>query len=288
MTEAFRGIALLVASLFFFAALDATAKYLTQNLPIPAVTWARYLVHCLLMLIFLAPRMGRRLLYTTRPMRQIVRALLLLGTTVFGYGALSRMPLAETTATFFIVPLLVSLLAGPMLGEKMTPKHWIAIFAGLGGVLLIARPGGSATIEGMMFVSGAAICHAFYQILTRQLAPTENNLAMLFYTALVGTVCMSAGLPFFWGSFEINANQGLLMIGLGVFGGIGHWLLISAFRWAPASLLAPFQYLQLIWAILLGVLVFNQWPDALSITGMLIIVGSGMLLAWKTRAINAP
>jgi drug/metabolite transporter (DMT)-like permease len=278
-----RGIFLLVNALFFFAALDATAKYLTQTFSVPMLVWARYVTHCLLMVIFLGPRMGRRLVATGRPRRQIVRAVLLLGCTGFGISALSRMPLAETTATAFTAPLMVALLAGPWLKEKLSGYQWLAVLAGFGGVLLIARPGGAVTVDGILFALLAAACYAVYQILTRQLAVTESSVVMLFYTALVGSVLMTLFLPLYWGGPLPSAGEAAMICSLGIFGGSGHFLLIRAFRHAPASTLSPFIYIQLVWAVLLGAFVFSQWPDGFALLGSGIIVASGLYLGFSAR-----
>ena len=279
-----RGTLLLVGAVFCFALLDASAKHLALHFPVPLLAWTRYVVHCLLMALFLAPRLGRRLVATGRPTRQIVRALLLVGSTAFGMAALARMPLAETTATIFVAPLLVALLAGPWLGERLPASRWIVVGLGFVGVLLIARPGGEISGAGLAFALAGAGCYTFYQLLTRQLTATENTLTLLFYTAWVGSVAMTLALPWY-GSATLQAaaratpGQWLHMASLGLFGGAGHFLLIRAFRYAPASLLSPFLYLQLVWATLLGILVFGHWPDTVNLLGMGIIVGCGLFLA---------
>jgi drug/metabolite transporter (DMT)-like permease len=278
-----RGVFLLVNALFFFAALDATAKHLTQTFSIPMLVWARYLVHCLFMLVFLGPRLGRRLVATARPARQIVRALLLVGCTGFGFAALARMPLAETTAIAFTAPLIVAVLAGPWLGERLSGGRWLAVLAGFGGVLLIARPGSAITLDGAAFALLAATFYAVYQILTRQLAATESTLTMVFYTALVGALAMSLFLPWFWAGPMPSAAQAAQIAALGILGGCGHFLLTRAFRHAPASTLSPFIYLQLVWATLLGTLVFDQLPDGLALLGSGVIVGSGLYLGLAAR-----
>ena len=288
MTESHpgRGILLIAGALFLFAALDTTAKFLTQSFAVGLIVWARYLVHCLLMLVFLGPRLGWRLVATRRPLRQIVRALMLLGCTAFGIAGLRLMPLAETTAVFFISPLLVAALAGPFLGERPHAGVWLALVAGFSGVLLIARPGGVIVPEGIAFTLSSAACYVIYQILTRQLAASDKTTTMVFYTALVGTLGSSMALP--WLSIGIDATplQLAQLASLGILGGCGHWLLTRAFRHARASTLAPYFYLQLVWATLFGALVFGHWPDALSFVGMAVIVGSGLALGLRDRYVH--
>lgn len=278
-----RGVALLLAALFCFALLDATSKHLSQTFNVPLLVWARYAVHCLAMLIFLGPSQGARLIATSRPVAQVVRALLLVGVTGFAMAAFRVMPLAETTALLFVTPLIVALLAGPFLGERVGATRWLAALVGFGGTLLIARPGGALVAEGILYTTVAAICYAFYQIQTRKMAATERPLTMVFYTALAGTVAMSLALPWIWHGPVPGFAEGLMICSLALYGGFGHFLLTHAFRHAPASTLAPLLYAQLVWAGLLGWLLYDQWPDALSLAGVAIVVASGVAVALAQR-----
>jgi len=278
-----RGILLMLAAVFFFALLDATSKGLAATYPVPFLAWSRYLVHFLLMVVFLGPRLGRGLVATRRPVLQILRALLLVGVTACMMAALRAMPLAETTAVVFITPLLVAILAGPWLKEKIGLSRWLAVAVGFIGVLLVARPGGGLSGEGIAWALACAACYTVYQLLTRQLSPTENTLTMLFYTALVGTLSMTLATPWFGTIPSIQGWDWLRICAMGLFGGTGHFLLIAAFRHAPASTLSPFLYVQLLWATLLGWLVFGHLPDALAALGMTIIAASGLGLALIQR-----
>ncbi len=279
----YRAILLMLAAVLCFALLDATAKHLSQTYPVPMLVWARYTLHCLLMLIFLAPSMRWKLVATRRPALQVVRALMLVGTTGFAMAAFRHLPLAETTALIFVTPLIVALLAGPFLNEKLRPLHWGASIFGFGGALLIARPGGALNLTGILLVLGAALCYSIYQIQTRQLSPTEGTLTMLFYTALVGTASMTLAAPLYWGGPWPDGNDGLMIASLGLYGGTGHLLLTRAFRMAPATTLSPFLYVQLVWATLLGWIVFDHWPDGTTLFGMAIIAGSSVALVLMQR-----
>ncbi|AMO36546.1 DMT family transporter [Thauera humireducens] len=274
-----KAILMLLGAVTLFVLLDATASHLGKTYPVPMLVWARYTVHCLLMVVFLAPSMRLRLVSTARPRRQIVRALCLLATTFFGMAAFIRMPLAETTAIIFLSPLLVTVLAGPLLGERIGALRWAASIGGFIGVLLIARPGSGLSPEGVTFALGAALMYAIYQIQTRQLSATENPVTMLFYTALTGTLAMTLLLPWIWGGPLPGLVDGLLIIALGLFGGIGHFLLIRAFREAPASVLSPILYAQLVIATFVGALLFGHIPDLPALTGILIIAGAGAVIA---------
>lgn len=279
----FIGILLMLGAGLCFAVLDATSKHLVQTFPVPMLVWARYTLHMLLMVIFLAPSMRGKLVATKRPLALTVRAMLLIGTTGFSFVAFSTIPLAEGTAFLFVTPLIVVILASWLLKESVTPGRWIAIIAGFAGVLLIARPGGALTLQGVIFMSLAAGCYAIYQIQTRQLSTSENTVTMLFYTALVGSLSMSLAAPLYWGGPSPDWSQALLIASLGIYGGTGHLLMTRAFRHAPASTLSPFLYVQLIWAVLLGWLVYAQLPDLLSVAGIAIIAGSSLSIALAER-----
>ncbi|TRZ90513.1 MAG: DMT family transporter [Rhodocyclaceae bacterium] len=278
-----RGILLILSALFFFAALDATSKHLSQKFAVPLLVWARYTLHCLLMIVFLAPSMRLRLVATQRPLIQVTRALMLVATTGFLMAALRIIPLAETTAILFITPLLVTLMAGPWLGEKIGPRRWLAVITGFAGALLIARPGGALDGPGILLALAGAVCYGVYQIQTRQLSPTEGTFTMLFYTALVGTVVMTLGLPWYWDGPRPTLFETLLIASMGIYGGTGHYLLTRAFRHAPATTLTTFMYAQLIWATLLGWQVFDQLPDRWAVIGMTVIAGSGLAVALSER-----
>ena len=176
--------------------------------------------------------------------------------------------------------MLVALLAGPLLGERLRAGQWASILGGFGGVLLIARPGTELHGTGLLLVLAAAVCYSIYQIQTRQLSPTENTVTMLFYTALVGTLVMTLSAPLYWSGPWPDAGAALPIAALGVLGGLGHYCLISAFRQAPASSLSPLLYVQMIWAILLGWLLFDHWPDGLTLLGISCIAICSITLAW--------
>lgn len=282
-THLLRAVLLLLGALVLFVLLDATSKYLGRSYPVPMLVWTRYVVHFLLMVVFLAPSMRLRLVSTQRPARQVVRSLCLLGTTFCAMAALSRMPLAETTAIVFAAPLIVTLLARPVLGERIGALRWAAVIVGFAGVLLIARPGSGLVADGIAFALGGAVSYAIYQILTRQLSPTENPVTMLFYTALIGSAGMSLALPWVWGGPVPGLVDGLLFLSMGVYGGLGHFLLIRAFRDAPASVLSPILYVQLVWATLFGWLVFDHVPDGAALGGILTIALAGAIIALDSR-----
>ena len=274
---------LVLLAFLCFAALDATTKHLAKTIAVPLLLWARYTVPCLLMIVFLAPSRRARLLITRRPTAQLLRSLLLVAMTGLMMTAFRLMPLAETTALLFVTPLFVVLLAGPMLQEKISPGRWLAALAGFAGALIIARPGGGMSALGAVLVIAAALCYSTYQIQTRQMSASENTLSLLFYPLLIGTVIMTLMLPWFWDGLRMTPFETLLFISLGVSGGIGQYFMTSAFRHAPASVLSPLMYGQIVWATLFGWQLFGQVPDSLSIFGMAVIIGSGLVIVLGER-----
>ena len=277
-----RGIMLIMLAVFLFSSMDTLAKFMLkrERYPLPPLIWARYTVHLLFMLVLFAPRMGLDLLRTQRPGLQILRGSILVASTAFFFLSLTYLPLAEAAAITFVAPVLVTALSGPMLGEHVTRRQWAAVTFGFGGVLIIIRPSGGLLTFAAAFPLITAGLFAFYQILTRKLAGREHPLTTLFFTALVGAVLSSLTLPFTWQTPTLI--QACCMIGMGLLGGFGHFLLIRAVEVASPTALAPFIYTQLVWATLLALLVFGEFPDSISLMGMLVIVGAGMLAVdWK-------
>ena len=277
------GFLLFPLALLIFAISDATAKYMSAFFAVPLLVWVRYLTQLVFMLATVAPGMGREIVVTSRPWVMVLRGSMQVASTMLGLMAFRTLPLAETTALVFITPLLVALLAGPMLGEKIHLRSWLATVAGFAGVLLIVRPGGDMDGVGVVYALGAALCYSLYQILTRKLAASEPPMRQLFYLALVGSVVMSLFLPLFWTDTVPTVKQAALILSLGLYGGAGHFLLIRAFHESPASRLAPLLYTQIVWAMLLGWMVFGHVPDRMSIMGMLIIGAAGLSLVLGNR-----
>lgn len=278
-----RGILLVAGAVFLFACLDTTIRYLATHFSVPLMAFVRYLVHLGLMLALLLPRQGAGFMRPRRTWLVLARALCLVGLTLFMMQGLVRLPVAEATAISFVAPLLVVLLARPVLGERIGAVRWAAVLAGFGGVLLVARPGGSLDPFGVLMVGCAALCGTAYQLLSRLLAASESTLTLLFHAALAGTLCFGLSLPWMPAAPRPSALEWGLLFSLGVSGGLGHYLFTRAYRHASASLLAPFTYLQLLWAGLLGWLVFARVPDGLTLLGMGIIAGAGVVVALQQR-----
>ena len=264
-----------------FSILETTAKYLSRFYPVAVLVWSRYTVHTVLMLLLFAPGQGLGLLKTAQPGGQILRAALLVGSTCCYFGALSFLPMAEVKAVSFISPLLVTLLAVWWLREEVSRARWLAVVVGFLGVLFIVRPGSAMLQWPALLAVGAAFCYSLYQIMTRKFSETENVFTTLFYTALVGCVLMSLIVPLFWKTPDIRHVPFLILLGL--VAGFGHYMLIKALELENASFLSPLGYVQLLWVILFGFLAFGDLPDAYSLIGMAIVVGSGLYVALGHR-----
>ena len=268
-----------VSGVFLLACMDTTTKYLTAYYPPPMVVAVRYAVHCLLMVILVAPTAGSKLVRTRRTGMVLLRAACLAAASLLLALALKRMPVAETSAIVFLGPILVVVMAGPILHENIGVVGWIAAIVGFAGVLFIGRPGAGLDMVGVALALGTALVTALYQLLSRILARSETTLAMLFYTALVGAMVFGACAPWFWSGQRPTVVQGILFLALGALAGIGHFLFTAAHRHAPASILAPLQYVQLLFAGVLGWVVFGHVPDAFGIFGMCLVVVTGAAVA---------
>ena len=264
-----------------YAIVDTLSKYQAREYPVGMIVWARYFVPLVLLLALFLPRRGVAMLRTAFPVIQLVRGVLLTGGTIFIVFAYRVMPIAEAQAISFIHPVLLTLLAVVFLGEKVSPLGWAAVLIGFSGVLIIVRPGGGLFTPAAILPLGLAFCFSSYQIFTRLISGKEDSLNSLFCVLLVGSVAMSLALPFSWVD---PSPKGLFFFALiGVTSGIGHFTMIKALEYAPASLLAPFAYIQLLWVSILGVLVFGDFPDAVTLIGMGVVVAGGLLVAGSRR-----
>ena len=277
----FRGIALILASTVFLGASDVTAKYLSATLPSIEIAWIRFLVFALIM----SPAMlsGSRLyaLDTRRPGLQVMRGVALLASSLFFISGLRFLPIAEASATGFVSPLFVTALSIVFLGESVGIRRWIATAVGLIGVLVILRPGTSAFHPAAFFPIVSALAWAGTLIMTRMMSGREHALTTMTYSSIVGVCVLCALVPFVW------VTPSWHDIAFGIFIGVastaGQWIVVLAFRYADASVLAPFSYTQLLWVSILGFIIFGELPDIWTVTGAAFIVGSGLYTAHRER-----
>lgn len=281
------GIFLHIAGLWMLSTLDASGKWLVlAGVPVLMVSWVRYLVHTALMTAVVLPRRGRAIFQTRSLGRQMVRGVMMIATTVLFFSVLGRLPLAEGTAMNFMAPLFLMAMAPWLLHEPHRLHRWIGVLAGFAGMLIVVRPGAQLDPVGVALGLATALVFSFFQIATRRVAH-DDPLTTNFYGGLFGTVALTLALPWFWRVPDLTAGQWLLLLSTGVTGFLGHWLQIAAYARTPATLLAPFSYLQIVAATALGWLVFGQLPGLMTALGIGLICTAGLGVAWAEARIAA-
>lgn len=285
-----KAIGLMVLALILFSGLDTTAKYLATRtaIPVSEIAWIRFLGQFVLLLT-LVPAFGfltvRQLFTTQRPGGQLLRSVLMASTTVLNFLALQYLRLDQTITIVFLAPLVVALLAGPLLGEWVGWRRLLAILFGFTGILIAVRPGFSEVHPAVLYSFGAMLAYALFMILTRRIAPFDPPLVTLFYSMFVGTL---VGAPIAIAQWVWPADWAtwLMLLSLGILGGTGHYLFILAYRLAPASMIAPFLYLQLLSMVALGWLVFGDVPDGWTLIGSAFVTASGIYLVHRERVVR--
>ena len=280
--EAWRALPVFLLAGLCLTTLDTTAKYLVQDHALFLVVWARYAGQMLIVAPFALHRSGSGFWRTRRLGMQLLRSTMLLGATACFFAGLRYLPLAEGSAILFLAPVLIVTLSGPLLGERPTRARWVAAITGFVGVLVLLRPGSAVFHPATLLLLGAALFNAFYHMLTRRLTD-EDVYTTLFYSALVGAVGLTIVLPWGLEHVPLTLRGAGLLLALGLLAGLGHWFVIASYALAPASLLTPFTYVQMIWAVAFGYLVFDQLPDGWSALGIAVIAASGVYLAIMER-----
>jgi drug/metabolite transporter (DMT)-like permease len=277
----FKGIALVLASTVFLGTSDVTAKYLSATLPSIEIAWIRFLVFAVIMTPAMMPASPLYALQTNRLGLHLVRGAALLGSSLFFISGLRFLPIAEASATGFVAPLFVTALSIIFLGEKVGLRRWIATAVGLIGVLIILRPGTGAFHPAAFFPLVSALAWACTLIMTRMMSGTERAITTMTYSSIAGLLILSALVPFVW----VTPTWHDIAFGIliGVASTAGQWIVVLAFRYADASVLAPFSYTQLLWVSVLGFLIFGEVPDAYTIIGAAFIVASGLYTAHRER-----
>ena len=279
------GIALMCGAVACFCLLDATAKYLNLHMSTWQVVWARYTGAFMLAFLVSNPWTRPGLLYTRRPRLQLGRSMLLFASTLCNFAALRYLQLDETIALQFSMPFLVAALSGPILGEWVRWRRWTAIAVGFLGVVVITRPGPDTFQPAALLSLAGAACYALYAIITRILARSDSNETTLFYSNIVGALALIPVVPFVWTTPGDPLVIALMVVAGGV-GSFGHYLMIAAHRLAPAAVLAPFVYTEIVWAIALGLLVFGDLPTRWTLVGCAIIIASGLYLLHRERQVH--
>jgi drug/metabolite transporter (DMT)-like permease len=266
----FRGIALILLSTIFLGTSDVTAKYLSAGMPSIEIAWLRFLVFGLIMMPAMVRGSPLYAMQTARPGFQLLRGVALLGSSLFFITGLRFLPIAEASATGFVAPLFVTALSIFFLGEIVGLRRWLATAVGLIGVLIILRPG-----------SGAFHPAALFSIVSAFAWASERAITTMTYSSISGVLILSALVPLVWVTPSWNGI--LFGILIGVASTAGQWIVVLAFRYADASVLAPFSYTQLVWVSFLGFIIFGEVPDVWTVTGAAFIVASGLYTAHRER-----
>ena len=285
--EVLRGILLMCAGVALFPFMNAAVKLLGARYPTGEIVWARFTGHLVVMLLVFLPRYGRRLIMTRRPAVQIARSLLMLGSNALFVLAIARVPLATASAIGFTSPLLVTALSVPLLREQVGVRRWSAVVVGFLGALLVIRPGSGFQDPAVLLLLVSSAAYALYQIATRWVGFYDEAATGIVFSALLGSLIMTAVLPFVWTPPRTALDLALLA-SLGLLGGAGHYLVIRAFQAAPAAVIAPLGYVELIGTTALGYLIFGQFPDVSTWIGAAVIIASGLYIALRERRRAAP
>ena len=279
------GIALMCGAVALFACLDTTAKYLNTQMDTMQITWARYTFAFVLTLFVFNPITHPNLLRTARLKLQLTRSVLLFLATAGNFLALRWMQLDEVLSIIFTFPFIVAIASGPLLGEWLGWRRWCAIGFGFAGVLLITRPGLGGVHPAALFSLGATIAYGIYAVITRIVSRVDSDQTSLFYSNFIGALIMLPIIPFVW-TTPSSWLIALMLMAIGVLGSAGHFLLIAGHRIAPASVLSPFVYTQLVWVVILGYLVFDHVPAAWTMAGAAVVIASGLYLLYRERKLG--
>ena len=277
------GIALVSLTYVIFTLLDGSAKWLVASVPVIVVVWLRFLTHAIFASILLLPIRGALLVKTRHLRWHLLRGAMFCAMTGINFWALQYLQLAVTSSIFFIVPILIALMAAPMLGEKLDAGRWLAIVAGFAGVLVIVRPGSAEFHPAMLLSLVNATLYALFNLTTRHLAAYDPPETIQYLPAVVASILLA---PFAIAAWESPATwlEWALLCLLGVLGGLGHYLLALAHRYAPATVIAPFLYQQVLYMALFGYVVFGDVPGAGVWIGAAIVIASGLYLFARERA----
>ena len=277
-----QGIGLIVLAIGFLSTLDALVKWATADFSLVQIIFFRNFFALLPVFVIVRMQGGVRAIETRRPWFHVFRISLVLTIGFSFFWALSRMELADATAIFFTVPLFITVMSVVVLRETVGIRRWIAVFAGLGGVLLIIRPGSGVFDIGAVAVLVASLGYATLMITNRAIRNKETPATLTFFTTLGCLIVTGCLLPWVW--VTPSTFEWLLLAAIGVFGGTGQILLVFAFQRAPAGVIAPFEYTTLIWATLYGYLIWGDLPDMMTVTGAAIIAAGGVYILHREKA----
>lgn len=281
-----RGVLLMLAGTAFLAWNDAVAKHLSETLPVGQIVCLRQIAAVVFVLVIGLATAGPNAFRVVDVPLQTLRGLAFVASTLLIVGSLAALPITVATAIAFASPMGVAALSAPILGERVSLRRWVAIVAGFAGVLVIIRPGGASFELVLLMPAAAAMASALRDTLTRRLARTDSSLSILLWSSLL--VIMASALTAFLGWRPVGLVEAAWLTLNGFLNAAAHFLIISAYRHGAAALLAPFRYSGLVWAALLGWILWRHLPDAWTVAGSLIIIASSVYATETTRQARSP
>ena len=262
--------------------MDGLAKYLSVDLPVLQIVWARYFFTVVITLSFIIIFFRKQLVWTSKPKLQLFRGLILLCANMLFFYAISIISLTKALTLAFVAPLIVTALSPFILGEIVGYRRWLAVIIGFIGSLIVIRPGLIEFNLATLAALGTGFFYGIYFIITRKLHTADSPLLTLLITGVVGAIILSAYMPFGW--IEPNPNQWLFMFCIGLCASVGHFFLILSLKYADASKLAPFSYFEIVTNVIIGYYFFSDFPDIWTWVGLLIIINSGIYISIRERS----
>ena len=279
------GIVLMVAAMTAMPFLDVLAKMLGQEgVPVLQIVWARVAFGAALTLPFAMAQAGARGLMPPNPVFHLFRTAFLIGATFTFFLSLTYLPIADALALFFVQPLIVTILSALVLRERVGPRRWAAVAVGFAGTLIIIRPGIVEVNPGSLLALASGAFLAVYLVMSAKIAHQAPSIVIMFQTSVIGTALVSGALPFVWVAPSIN--QWAMFAAMGLIATLGHLLILSAYRRAEASLLAPLAYTEMIGATILGWWFFGDLPDRYTILGVAVLIGCAVYISVRERKRN--
>ena len=264
--------------------MDGFAKYLSSDLPVLQITWARYFFTVAFTLPIMFFFFRKNLVWTDKPKLQLVRGLILLTANVCFFYSISIISLAKALTLAFIAPLIVTAFSPIFLGEKVGFRRWSAVIIGFIGSMVVIRPGFVEINLASLAALGTGVMYGFYLIITRKLSSSDNPLLTLLLTGVVGAIIISFVMPFVW--IKPNLNQWSMMAAIGIFACVGHLFIILSLKYADASKLAPFSYFEIVTNIIIGYYFFSDFPDKWTLLGLFIIILSGIYISRRENIVK--
>lgn len=272
------GIAFMMLACSLLPVMNGLAQWLSPRYPTEQLVWARLAGQFAMMLALMLPTAGLLVFATRRPLLQLGRSCCQLASTGLYFVAIATVPLGKAAAISFLAPFIVALLAWPLLGERPQWRRMLAVAAAFGGVLVVIRPGAEGFQPASLLILASSSFYALYQVLTRKVATHDGAKTSTLWSALLGSVLLTLAAPFFW-TAPASFADGLAFLALGALATGGHYCVARALSYGPAAVISPFQYWQIVGAVLMGVAVSGLWPDGGTMAGAAVIIAAGVVMA---------